>query len=409
MFDTNHSASSELDTESSTTRIVNSTILQKCFTVCNDSLQEAGGQLRQFMYDDKGYVCIGTFGLSSSVTKNNCSAGINCARNIMLELNKIGVKSSIGVTFDRAYCGLIGSVSRCEYTVMGKSINLAARLMASAQPGTILCDLNIRSRDDEHSFISLKEIKAKGYSNKVTVFSPVRSSSLLLAHFPPSLADIIKAFSNEKYLGRIDEICEIIQFLVCNNVLFQDPENSGPYSKAVVITSPVGFGKSALTEALIQIMDSIKHVHISGLVLKIPCIKSEHKSQFYWCKKLFSKLFRYIGSKVNNKEPKTFNLESFNLLNIEGKEYDDELISGIIEIISLLEPEIRFNFLKSINFIYPEIYNIVMKTEIGLEIKQQLDEKIITATLTVSQSVNFLSELLKKFIFMIKEAITIFM
>ena len=408
MFDINHSASSELDTDSST-RIVNSTILQKCFTVCYDSLQEAGGQLRQFMYDDKGYVCIGTFGLSSSVTKNNCSAGINCARNIMLELNKIGVKSSIGVTYDRAYCGLIGSASRCEYTVMGKSINLAARLMASAQPGTILCDLNIRSRDDKHSFISLMEIEAKGYSNKVTVFSPIRSSSLLLAHFPPSLVDIIKAFSNEKYLGRIDEICEITQFLVSNNVLFQDPEISGQYSKIVIIASPVGFGKSALAEALIQIMESIKYMHISGLVLKIPCIRSERISQFYWCKKLFSELFRFIGSQVNNKKSKTFNLESLNLLNIGGKEYDDEFVTGIIEIISTSEPEIRFNFLRSINFIYPEICDIVMATELGLQIKQQQEVKSITATLTVSQSLSFLSEILKKFIFMIKEPITIFM
>ena len=37
------------------------------------------------------------------------------------------------------YCGVVGHAARCEYTVIGRKVNLAARLMCN-YPNTISCD-----------------------------------------------------------------------------------------------------------------------------------------------------------------------------------------------------------------------------------------------------------------------------
>ncbi|CAN0426081.1 unnamed protein product, partial [Ectocarpus sp. 8 AP-2014] len=40
--------------------------------------------------------------------------------------------ASIGITTGQVYCGFVGASKRCEYAMMGCSVNLSARLMASA-------------------------------------------------------------------------------------------------------------------------------------------------------------------------------------------------------------------------------------------------------------------------------------
>jgi hypothetical protein len=37
------------------------------------------------------------------------------------------------------YCGVVGHVARCEYTVIGRKVNMAARLMCN-YPNIISCD-----------------------------------------------------------------------------------------------------------------------------------------------------------------------------------------------------------------------------------------------------------------------------
>ena len=44
--------------------------------IVGTSLAERGGQMRQFIHDDKGTVCIGTFGLRGSATDDNSASGM---------------------------------------------------------------------------------------------------------------------------------------------------------------------------------------------------------------------------------------------------------------------------------------------------------------------------------------------
>eukprot|EP01034_Spumella_vulgaris_P040221 gene40221-biopygen34159 len=71
--------------------------------------------MRQFIVDDKGTVCIGTFGLRGSVSDDNAAAALETAKMIVDKLSRLGLSASIGVTVGRAYCGLVGSSKRHEY------------------------------------------------------------------------------------------------------------------------------------------------------------------------------------------------------------------------------------------------------------------------------------------------------
>ncbi|RYG70276.1 hypothetical protein EON64_00580, partial [archaeon] len=146
---------------------------QTCMEIIVRALKKKGGQLRQFIVDDKGTVCIGTFGLRGSVNHDNAAAAIEAAHEIIGDLREHDIEVGIGVTSGKAYCGLVGSLRRHEYALMGPSINLSARLMASAKAGHVICDINIRKGDRLHQYRAMGEVKAKGYAEPVQIFRPV--------------------------------------------------------------------------------------------------------------------------------------------------------------------------------------------------------------------------------------------
>lgn len=146
---------------------------QSCFSVLCKAFTDHGGQLRQFIVDDKGTVCIGTFGLRGSAAVDNAAAALEAAKVITDGLILINLTSSIGITSGKAYCGLVGSTARHEYAVMGPSTNLSARLMSKAPPHGVICDADTMERDRSHKFDALSEIQAKGYVNPVMTYSPV--------------------------------------------------------------------------------------------------------------------------------------------------------------------------------------------------------------------------------------------
>lgn len=55
-----------------------------------------------------------------------------CGLAIVSKLRQLKLRPAIGVTTGRAFCGVVGSKSRREYSVLGDTVNLSARLMQYA-------------------------------------------------------------------------------------------------------------------------------------------------------------------------------------------------------------------------------------------------------------------------------------
>ncbi len=138
-----------------------------------------GGSVYQFLMDDKGIVLIGILGLPPLAHEDDAVRAVQSALAIHQDLNRGGVRASIGITTGRAFCGVLGNEERRQYTAVGTVMNLSARLMQMAD-GRVVCDQatfrSARART-ELSFEPLGDIRVKGKSEPVAAYLPRKVAS----------------------------------------------------------------------------------------------------------------------------------------------------------------------------------------------------------------------------------------
>jgi len=77
----------------------------------------------------------------------------------------------IGVNLGEVVAGTVGTEDRMEYTVIGDSVNLAARLESNAKPGRILISEHTYVRVQDHvKALPLGSLKVKGKEEEVEVY-----------------------------------------------------------------------------------------------------------------------------------------------------------------------------------------------------------------------------------------------
>jgi len=131
------------------------------------------GTLNKYLVDDKGMLFLLVFGLPPLVHTDDATRAVIACRDMVQVFKKFGLVGRFGVTTGRNYCGLVGSATRMEYTVLGDTVNLAARLMANAAPLSILVDEATHARScREIRYKALEPIKVKGKSNLIPIFEP---------------------------------------------------------------------------------------------------------------------------------------------------------------------------------------------------------------------------------------------
>lgn len=96
------------------------------------------GATLQFVIDDKGPVLIVVFGLAAKVHEDDPARAALAALRMVEALTRQGITCGLGVATGRAFCGLIGTDARASYTLIGRTMNLAARLMQTAAPGPLV-------------------------------------------------------------------------------------------------------------------------------------------------------------------------------------------------------------------------------------------------------------------------------
>lgn len=199
------------------------------------------GSLNKISQDDKGIMIDAAFGLPPLAHQDDPARGVQAALMLRDELRRLGIRSSIGITTGRVFCGLVGNNDRRVYTFLGNSVNLAARLMVLAASQTdiieregvaILCGRSTYDASkDQVEFEALPPQHVKGRSEAVEVFHPLRTKTAVVRE-------------QTQLIGRQEEKGILVNALL--------ELQRGSSLEAVVIHGEAGIGKTQLVEDLIR-------------------------------------------------------------------------------------------------------------------------------------------------------------
>jgi adenylate cyclase len=130
------------------------------------------GDLNKIDFGDKGSKFVVVFG-APVAHENDTERAMHCA----LALRELpGPPPRIGIASGRVFCGLVGAAARREYTVMGDTVNLAARLMQAAAPGAIVVASGSHRRVAERFVWEPRApLPVKGRSLPVTIYGLERA------------------------------------------------------------------------------------------------------------------------------------------------------------------------------------------------------------------------------------------
>lgn len=264
---------------------------QKLFNLLNDimaittkHLDSAQGHLRQFIVDDKGVVLIFTFGLRGSTFPNMIAQrAIPVTFSICESLQgELGIKAAVGATFEEAYCGVVGGISRHEFAVLGSGVNLAARLMSPKHnSGVILVDKNVRLLTSQVFFRPLPAVEAKGYADPVPIFQPMKTSANQQANK--------WGHAKKKFVGRRNEIKQVMQ-------VAKDMTLSMIESKFLFVSAASGTGKSTLmVQATETVRAMVKKMKKRVIVTRYISNEGDSRIPFSLFRSIFKDLLRQLN------------------------------------------------------------------------------------------------------------------
>jgi len=205
------------------------------------------GSINKINVDDKGITIVAALGLPPFAHEDDPARGVQAALMIRKELTNLQVRSYIGITTGRIFCGSVGNDSRREYTIIGNAVNLSARLMSAAASQfmlidkhgiPILCDrMTYDSAKDVIEFESLPPQQVKGRVGPVTVFHPLEVKKSVIR-------------PTTELIGRLEEktmMANALQELA-----------RGALHQTIILQGEAGIGKSRLFEDLVRQAETLR-------------------------------------------------------------------------------------------------------------------------------------------------------
>lgn len=237
-----------------------------------------GGSLRQFVIDDKGFIAIAAFGLSGSSHEDNSIRAVETALRIRHILNGDGISVRFGVTSGRVFCGLVGTGDRCEYAMMGSSVNLAARFMSNAPANEMIVSHEIYIETlHEFEYNHLTKIIAKGYDNPVPAYSPTKRISGNLSKKLNTTHSLFELKDINLFIGRTNALDNLRSGF---ESFIADTPPAVPLLYSIL--GPPGYGKTWVLNKFLK--------DVSGLpeVRRIYSIAADeaHANKRYYCLRL---------------------------------------------------------------------------------------------------------------------------
>jgi len=202
------------------------------------------GTISRLAVDDKGTVMLVLFGAPPRAHENDPERALRCALDLQAAAETQGLELSIGAATGRVFAGPVGSPTRREYTVMGDTVNLAARLMGVGGAGQVRCDYETyRSTRGRLAFDLLPPVRVKGKAGLIRIYRPTGEVGR------PSDEE-----ATGTLIGRRAEVARLAAGL--------DHVQDGG-GRVLLIEGEAGIGKSRLVEELAQLM---RQRGVAGLI-----------------------------------------------------------------------------------------------------------------------------------------------
>ena len=246
------------------------------------------GMLGRFDYFSRGDKILIHFGALSH-HEDDSDRAVLCAleligatKEINEEIKKIcqfhfktlcRIHQKIGIEAGSAFCGLVGAAHRKEYTVMGKSVNTAARLMAKAPSGSVYIGNFAKSELRMNYDMKLRYVALKGVSLKFKMYC-VRGVKADEEKKSPAL-------NSRQFVGRVKEMTQV-------NKLFSQAEN-GTFAAVNIVGEP-GIGKSTFVSELLMKAKLKEFTEIS-----VGCSYDSSTIPYYLWSKVLKKVFNFLG------------------------------------------------------------------------------------------------------------------
>lgn len=137
-----------------------------------NQINDFSGYFKEIDFGDKGGVMVAFLGAPISF-ENNVDRALEFVLALEQETAALrattNLKYRIGITSGEAYAGVVGGAERSQYAIVGKEVNLAARLMIDANWGETLVDEDI-SKDRHFRFKHKGDLNYKGIKKSVPTY-----------------------------------------------------------------------------------------------------------------------------------------------------------------------------------------------------------------------------------------------
>ena len=199
-----------------------------------------GGYFNKIDFGDKGGVMLVIFGAPTGREKLYSRAA-----DFALSLKEIPEFSfRAGVSTGIAFCGIVGSDLRKEYTALGDVVNLSARLMTKAGPNSIFAGPDITAKlPASYRYESKGLTEFKGFSEKLEVFELKGKTSTTL-----------KMSYSGSFVGRKKEADELIKMI--------QPIFDNKFGGIIYIDGPAGIGKSRFIDNFVGSLEDCVYFYL---------------------------------------------------------------------------------------------------------------------------------------------------
>lgn len=147
--------------------------------------------------DEKGLNLMVTFGLPPASHEDDPYRATQAAMAIRNEFVAKNQEAGFGISTGRVFCGVVGGIERREYAVIGRSVNLAARLAHQSYDEVFCDDATFQSAVMRLQFSAAAPLRLKGIPQPIPVFSPTGAA--------------VTAAKKTRMVGHQEKFAEVVQ------------------------------------------------------------------------------------------------------------------------------------------------------------------------------------------------------